>query len=91
MLWSKNPDEAEIQTMLEIASQLDARVRGDDFETFLTPTETFSHPDDKTGLEGAEEASRHIRKVARRKQWTLKLILLAVFALLAGLVVYFEK
>ena len=44
---TKEPTEHQIELMLEVATFLGARVRGDDFETYRTPTETYDHPDDE--------------------------------------------
>jgi hypothetical protein len=90
-LWTKNPEDDEIQVMIDIAAQLGARVRGDEFETFRTPTETYSHPDDRSDLQQADESARQIKKTARRKQWILNLVLILIFAMLAGMAMYFSK
>lgn len=90
-LWTKNPEDDGIQVMIDIAAQLGARVRGDEFETFRTPTETYFHPDDKFALERAEESGKQIKKTARRRQWILNLALILFFALIAGVAMYFSK
>lgn len=90
-LWTKNPEDNEIQVMIDIAKQLGARVRGDEFETFHTPTETFSHPDDKLNIQRAEESAKQIRKTARSKQLRLNLALILIFLLLAGVATYYSK
>jgi hypothetical protein len=43
-IYSKNPDEAIILKMLELADILDARVQGDDGEIYTSPTE-FHQPE----------------------------------------------
>jgi hypothetical protein len=45
-LWTKNPDEETLAFMVSFASELGARVRGDEFETYRTVDETYVHPDD---------------------------------------------
>lgn len=90
-LWTKNPEENEIQVMIDIAKQLDARVRGDEFETFRTPTETFPHPDDRLDIQRAEESAKRLRKTARSKQLRLNLALILIFLLLAGLATFYSK
>jgi hypothetical protein len=45
-LWTKTPDEQEIGLMLALAAKLGARVRGDEYETYISPEDTYSHPDD---------------------------------------------
>jgi len=45
-LWAKTPDQWEIEPMLALAKRLGARVRGDEYETYLSPDKTYNHPDD---------------------------------------------
>ncbi len=47
-LWIKDPDRAALQLMIEIAGALrkGARVRGDEYETYLTIDQTYTHPHD---------------------------------------------
>jgi hypothetical protein len=45
-LEAKEPTEAQIGLMIELSRSLSARVRGDDLETYRTPTETYAHTDD---------------------------------------------
>jgi hypothetical protein len=47
-LWAKTPDEHTLQVMLEIARALGngARVRGEEYETYKTLEEWYTHPDD---------------------------------------------
>lgn len=90
-LWTKNPEDDEIQVMIDIATRLGARVRGDEFETFRTPTETFFHPDDKHDIQRAEESTKQLRKAAQRRQWILNLLLILIFLLLAGVANYLSK
>jgi hypothetical protein len=46
-LTAKEPTERQIELTLEVAHALGARVRGDNLETYRTPTDTFNHPDDE--------------------------------------------
>jgi hypothetical protein len=46
-LTAKEPTEPQIALMLELAARLGARVRGDELETYRSPTETYHHPDDE--------------------------------------------
>ncbi|MBT9137012.1 MAG: hypothetical protein DDT34_02098 [Firmicutes bacterium] len=45
-LWAKTPDQWEIEPMLALASKLEARVRGDEYETYTSTVDTYNHPDD---------------------------------------------
>lgn len=88
-LWTSNPEDGEIRAMLDIAERL--RVRGDELETFRTPTETYFHPDDRSALAAAEESVKRLKQAVRRRQWTLNLGLILFFATLASLAMYFSK
>ncbi len=46
-IWAKGPDEKTIQLMINIAEKLQARVRGDELETYSNSNETYIHEDDK--------------------------------------------
>lgn len=89
-IWTKNPEDDEIQVMIDVATELNARVRGDEFETFRTPTETYIHPDDRLSLENANAAALQLRRAARRRQWALHLVLVLIFAALAATAAYFS-
>lgn len=45
-LWVSNPSLQLLGMMIELARELGARVRNDDFETYRTVFETYIHPDD---------------------------------------------
>lgn len=45
-LWTKTPQVWEIDHIINFAKELGGRVRGDEFETYITADETFTHPDD---------------------------------------------
>lgn len=46
-LWASNPSEPLLALMIELAGYLDARVRGDELETYRTVDDTYIHPDDR--------------------------------------------
>jgi len=52
-LWTKNPTEAVLRIMIEIASALGngARVRGNEGETYESISKTYIHPDDANLIE----------------------------------------
>lgn len=83
-LWTKNPGDNEIQAMIDIANHLGARVRGDDFGTFKTLTESYIHPDDQDEYEQAHADSRRaIARVKRNRMisWIIKLTAFAVLVI----------
>ena len=54
-----------IAVMIGLADCLGARVRGDDFETYRTPFETYQHPDDQTEI----RAHALARQKQARRRW----------------------
>ncbi len=48
VLWIKDPDRDTLQLLIDIAGALrrGARVRGDEYETYLTVDQTYTHPHD---------------------------------------------
>lgn len=73
-IWTNNPERETVVTMLELASALGARVRGDELETYRTPDEWYTHPDDE----------RLIAQAKREAQVTRRRTQLASFTWLAG-------
>ncbi|MBY6243950.1 hypothetical protein [Methylosinus sp. Sm6] len=90
-LWIRDPEDNEIQMMIEIAAELNARVRGDEFETFRTPTETYLHPDDKSDKEKADVLAIKLKKAMRCRQWFLNFVIILAFAALAAITAYFSR
>ncbi len=89
-LWAKTPEPWELEPMLALAAKLGARVRGDEYETYISPEETYNHPDD-IALRREDEAMS--RKMLRRDplspQWVRVYIIgffgvLGVIAFLVG-------
>jgi hypothetical protein len=84
-LWTTNPDDDEIETMLQVARRLNARVRGDELETFSSVRETYVHPDDAPLLRDIKERSHRTTARARTISWVIKVGALTV--LLIGIIV----
>jgi hypothetical protein len=83
-LWTKNPSDTDIKTMIEVAARLGARVRGDEMETYRSDGTTYVHPDD-------EERHSHDSVAIRREVFRSRLIpnvikIVAFLVLLGGLV-----
>ena len=55
-LWTKNPDDETIDKMCELADVLNARVRGDEMETYKSSQEAYDHPDDSVFHKAAEKS-----------------------------------
>lgn len=81
-LWTTNPSNETIASMIAIANKLGARVRGDEFETYRTVNETYPHPDDKEALAELESESKSLAKSSK-----LRSLLFRVLAALAGILV----
>jgi hypothetical protein len=64
-LWTKNPEEWQLGLMVSLAKRLNARVRGDELETYITENETYQHPDDKSQIDDHAEASRNYKQKAK--------------------------
>lgn len=89
-LWVKNPEEDELQMMLEIADKLGdrARVRGDEFETYKSLNETYIHPDDIKEKEDAERlGTEFIRNTKRTSSYFKYGVIL--FFILIGLIGFY--
>ena len=82
-IWTAVAEPDVIAVLLQVAERLGARVRGDEFETYRTPEESYLHPDDRAEKERAEELSRSMRRATRRRQWVAHACIFGVFALLA--------
>ena len=62
-LWTSNPSESAIAAMIALADGMGARVVGDEFETYRTPTEVFVHPDDESaGIAAAARGEELVMK-----------------------------
>ncbi|MGE0254356.1 MAG: hypothetical protein AB7N54_08630 [Alphaproteobacteria bacterium] len=88
-LQTKNPDEATIVWMIELARALDARVIDNMRRTYRTPTEKYIHPDD---IERRKQVARELKRV--RNKWlpdgvTVMKWALVGFFILLGVAAYF--
>jgi hypothetical protein len=70
-LWTTNPSEETIVSMLALAKHLEARVRGDEFETYRTLDEPYIHPDDAQEKAKAHAEVQALIRRTRRKSWLL--------------------
>jgi len=78
-LWTGNPSNETLASMIALAKHLKARVRGDEFETYRTADEVYLHPDDaQEKAEADAEVGALIRRT-RRKQWVLNAVLFGSF------------
>jgi hypothetical protein len=82
-IWSKNPERSTLELMLDLAKALDARVRGDELETYSSPDETYAHPDDAGAQQDARVELERTQLETRRRQLKLNIAIFGTFALLA--------
>lgn len=84
-LWAKNPGKTFLALMLELAAKLEARVRGDELETYRTPDMTYAHPDDLPLIEAARVETRQKVRRIQRQGWIVRLAAVGAALLLAYL------
>ena len=82
-LWCKNPEKEELIEMLKLAKELNARVRGDEFETYKDVNETYIHPDDKKLVNKNREKVSELVKQTKRKQILINVCIFSFFGILA--------
>ena len=81
-LWAKTPDAWELDAMIELAGALDARVRGDEFETYETGERSYAHPDDIKAMRDAERGSRNLLAQELRQQRRIRRGVIGFFVVL---------
>jgi hypothetical protein len=74
--WTKNPDKATIDAMCRLADLLDARVLGDELETYRSSGDRYFHSDD------APPPGKHRRKKPAMRFWVMGVCL--ILGILAG-------
>ena len=88
-LWTKDPDREALQLMIEIAGALrkGARVRNDEYQTYLTVDQTYIHPHDADHFRmDVDTSATPFRAIDWRAQLAKapKIILLLVLFYIAG-------
>lgn len=89
-LWTKTPSEEEVLAMINLAPRLNARVRGDELETYRTLNDWYLHPDDEEAARISKEESRRAIKRGRLKTILVNAVIFVVFFLMALLVARFS-
>jgi hypothetical protein len=84
-LWTSNPEPCSIAPMLALARQLDARLRGDEFETYESADKTFLHPDDVQLRKAALAQSTALRADSMREQRLIRNVIVGFFLVLGAL------
>lgn len=86
-IWSKTPTEGVLGVMIALADKLDARVLGEEFESYRTPSDTYVHPDDRLASNVRLEESRKLVENTRKRQILINAMIFGVFVLLGLFVV----
>ena len=73
-LWTTNPSDETIASMLILAKYLGARVRGDELETYSSVDETYTHPDDKEALAELEAESKALPNHSKIRSLVLRVL-----------------
>lgn len=78
----KNPTRNHIVAMISLANKLNGRVRGDEFETYVTPEETIIHHDDEQLIKEINiVTSTTIKHRKKRKYLVNGILFLFVFSM----------
>lgn len=84
-LWTRLDDTWVIEPMLELARELGARVRGDEFETYATPEQTYAHPDDKRLAQAARADSAQLLAAHVAEQRRIRNAIIGFFVVLGAI------
>ncbi|MYN03377.1 hypothetical protein GTP41_14875 [Pseudoduganella sp. DS3] len=84
-LWTRLDEPWVIEPMLALARALNARVRGDEFETYSSPQESYAHPDDKRLAQVARADSAQLLAQHMAEQRRIRNGIFAFFAVLGVL------
>lgn len=71
-LWTKSPSEQSLAYMIEIAKPLQARVRGDEFETYESLDKWYVHPDDAESKRKMDSENNRVRSSMQRRRWIFR-------------------
>jgi hypothetical protein len=87
-LWTKNPEEWQLGVMVALAMRLNARVRGDEWETYDETGNAFQHPDDIPLRKEGEARSTKLLAKSMQEQRFFRNAIVALFVVL-GVVGFF--
>jgi hypothetical protein len=90
-IWTQVAEPDVIEVMIRLANVLEARVRGDEFETYRSVDDTYTHPDDEKERDEAEDAGTALVRASRRQQWIFNLCIFGSFGILAMIVGYCSR
>lgn len=81
-LWANTPSPWALEQMIALAQQLNARVRGDEFETYETGDRWYTHPDDKKLKREAAARARKLVAESLNEQRLIRAVIIGFFVLL---------
>lgn len=87
-IWAKNPEEWQLDVMVALAERLNARVRGDEWETYDSADKTFQHPDDIPLRKAAEARAKILLTRSTQEQRLIRNTIVGFFLVL-GVTGYF--
>lgn len=90
-IWTRNPERDTLQIMLKLAEKLNARVRGDEWETYRTPEESYRHQDDLAAIQVAYQEAKQFIGMIKRKRWLVSGAIIGGFIILGLVVGYFSR
>jgi hypothetical protein len=85
VLWTSHSEAWQIEPLLAFAELLGARVRGDEFETYLSAETTFFHADDVQLREESEAESNLLISNNKRQDKLIRNVIVGCFVLLGAL------
>ena len=87
VLWLSNPSQKDIEDMLAIANKIGARVRGDEYETYLNTNETYTHDDDIDLIKDGGALARSVKRKTRYKSIIAHICIFCGFILLVVILI----
>ena len=81
-LWTKNPEEWQLGVMVALAKRLNARVRGDEWETYDETGNAFQHPDDIPLRKEGETRSTELLAKSMQEQRFIRNAIVGFFVVL---------
>lgn len=91
VLWTQNPEAWQLGVMVALANSLDARVRGDEWETYDLAGNAYQHPDDIPLRKAAEARTKTLLAESMREQRFIRNAIVGFFVVLAVLGYLFGK
>lgn len=90
-LWTKTPEEWHLAVMAALAKRLDARVRGDEWETYDETGTAFQHPDDIQLRKKDEAVSAERLAKSMQEQRLIRNAIIGIFVALGAIGFFIGK